>query len=483
MTMYFTTDTVADAVGTSQRDADDFSLDTATIERIDNPPWEIAFDTDRFYKFETIIARPIEQRYVEDGDVYTFKKPTEELERAAWSFDNRPYTISHPDTKIVTPKTDIHGFYRNPQFVRDYDENGDALTTDLYIPTEDERATEFIRDNQAVSVGIFNDLDWTADEDGVDAYQTDIFANHVAGVERGRCSVEDGCGITTDTSMRTIANDALRVTHDDHFNVGDTVRWSWSGGTAHGRIDTVVTEAGQTTAAEGETREATEDRPAYKIEVYRDGDGEYSGFAVKLHGENDLSSWAGPTADSCSGSTCTCGCHTETTDDEIDNTVTDEDTTMSDNDPNTDIDFESIVGGMAVDAVAEKNDNVAAIVEDKKEAEDRIDVLEEKVEDLQSSLDESQSKVEAFENGEREPKSAVVDSITDLTAAWDNDELMDLDRDELDRRLKVAEDAASSPSTPDDEGETETNDGTNVTNDGADDGPTVSNEHRSWADD
>jgi len=215
---------------------------------------------------------------------------------------------------------------------------------------------------------------------------------------------------------------------------------------------------------------------SYEVAPYVYESDTFDESTVRELTDDDLETWVGPSARSCGGETCSCGCHT------TDNQSSTDTTTMTDNDSDNDINFDSIVGGMTVDAVAEQNENVRQLAEDKKEYEDRIDVLEDKVDTLETSLDEAETKLEAFENGEREPKSAVVDSITDLTSAWDEDELMDLDREELERRKKVAEDAASSPSTPDEGDESSTeNSGTDVTNDSADDGPTVSNEHRTWA--
>jgi len=490
MTIYFTTDTVANAVTTddSETDADDFTLDEASIVTVDNPPWERAFDTNKFYKFDVVVARPIEQQYIHDGEIKTFKKTAEALKDATWSLDNKPYPLTHPDTKIVTDQSEVHGFHRQPRWSND----ADGVVTSLYVPVTDDMAKEFLKRHQDVSVGFHNSLQWETDEPSVDAYQVDMYFDHVAGVDQGRCSDEDGCGIVVDTTMEQL--DAIRTpvieskhgsnssSSTDAFSVGQTVAWSFSGGTAHGRIDSV--ERDGTLSAEGTTREGTSERPAYKIEVYREDDEEYRGFAVKLHGENNLRSWAGPTADSCSGDTCSCGCHEDVG--TVEETPTTDSTMTEDNDgDNGGIDFESLVSGMNVDAIAEHNEYVAKLTEDKEAAEEQVEVLEGKIEELEATNDALETKLDEFENGERQPKTAIVDDILDLTEAWDEDELMDLDHDVLQRRKETAMDVAQSASTPSDEGgnggtdETPTTDSTPSDDD--DSGRTVSDEHRSWA--
>lgn len=442
--MYYSTDTIGNAiVPVSDEDGDDidnddFSLDAVATTVLENKPFTRAFDTDTFYRFDVVVARPIQQQYVHDGELHTFKKPAAELRQSAWSLDNKPYPLTHPDTKIVRSPDQVHGFHRNPRYEKDYDEDGDALVTSLYVPTTDDEAIQFIRDNPSVSVGVHNDLQWEVDEQNIDAYQTNLYFDHAAGVERGRCSLEDGCGIVTDTSiepLETVSADA------DDISVGSTVKWStdneeWT----HGQIESIDDDTATIAVLD------------YDTETFSDETIELDTSTVQT--------WVGPNVDSCPGETCSCGCHgsvtqSDSTTDSDDDTpdTSNTNSTMSDSDDNPDFDMDSYLNDMAVDAIAEKHDGVAELIEDKDSATDRVDVLEDKVDTLEQSLDEAEDKLEAFENGEREPKSAVVDSITDLTGAWEEDELMDMDRDELERRKQVAEDAATEPSTPDGGGE------------------------------
>jgi len=64
---------------------------------------------------------------------------------------------------------------------------------------------------------------------------------------------------------------------DKDLNVGTKV--SWQGGDAHGRIAKVATSGSVSSSAGGDkgiTMDASEDNPAYKIDVFRKKDGEWS---------------------------------------------------------------------------------------------------------------------------------------------------------------------------------------------------------------
>lgn len=199
---YFATDTVSATIsestdGVTTTDDGDLSFQWNAIPTVDATEVPSAyrefFDTDDFYKFDATVARPIEQQYYINGDEYTFKKPREELKQSAWSLDNAPWTLDHPDAGRVTSVDEIHGFWKNPY----YDDDGDNLRSSLFVPTADETALEYIADTEDVSVGFYNRLA-QADEDGIDAYQTSMYFDHCASVQRGRCPSEKGCGLETD---------------------------------------------------------------------------------------------------------------------------------------------------------------------------------------------------------------------------------------------------------------------------------------------
>ena len=174
-------------------------IETVTIE---DGPVVRGFDTDEFYKLPATVARPVAQPYTIDDIEYTFMKPREELERAAWSLHNAPWTLGHPPTRMVRDSNEVKGFWRDPV----YDTETDELNANLFVPVTDEEAREYIEDNQDVSVGFYNKTASVDDYDGevggsvdnkseIDAYQTDIYFDHIASVQNGRCSLEDGCGL------------------------------------------------------------------------------------------------------------------------------------------------------------------------------------------------------------------------------------------------------------------------------------------------
>jgi len=201
-----------DANGDTQFDWD--AVDTATI---DDVPHANAFETTDFYKLPATVARPIAQPYgmdSADGDksVIWLQKPWRELRDAAWSLDNTPWTLGHPDTGVVQDTSDIRGFWSNPRAI----EATHDLDADLHVPVNDTDAQQFIADNGDVSVGFFNgvtdeyDTDVSPDTDvELDGYQTDLLFNHVASVQRGRCSSAHGCGIAQ-------AADAGRAPDEPH---------------------------------------------------------------------------------------------------------------------------------------------------------------------------------------------------------------------------------------------------------------------------
>lgn len=188
----------------------EFTWDEVPVVKVDAPSdLEGAFDTERFFKITgATIARPIKQPYHVGDGIETYKKPAEELRKAAWSFDNSPFTLNHPNTGMVKDVNDVHGFFRNVR----YNSDDDRLKADLYIPETDVEARDFVSEHQDVSVGFFNrvyrDYDGNTgdltDEEGVDGYQVDIYGNHVAGVKRGRCSSEHGCGLDGDDHGRAV---------------------------------------------------------------------------------------------------------------------------------------------------------------------------------------------------------------------------------------------------------------------------------------
>lgn len=140
-----------------------------------------------------VIAREMVYDY---GETKAFK-PKAELEKAAQFADGIAITRSHPEAGIVTDQAEILGTFRNPKMVNE--ELGGVLKiTDKSLIGDVQDGTL-----KEVSGGFFCNLDRTAsgEHNGThyDATQTNIVLNHIAIVDQGRCSLEDGCGIQIDS--------------------------------------------------------------------------------------------------------------------------------------------------------------------------------------------------------------------------------------------------------------------------------------------
>lgn len=386
-----------------------FDWNEVPVVELREPPHARAFDTDQFYKIEDVTtARPIKQPYRKDGDVVWLKKPADELRDAAWSMDNRPYTLSHPDTGMVKDVHDVHGFWKDPH----YDDDEDRLKEDLYVPVNDDEAISFIEDNQDVSIGFYNrevavneyDGD-TGDltDDDVDGFQVNIYTDHIAGVKRGRCSSNEGCGIEADA--------------DQHGHIVTDA------------TTTFLTQSKQTESEESDSDEGVESADDSTLD---------SDTRSEEDSTND-SADKGSGADKCSP--C--------------------DATMTDKDDDTfSIDID--VSDVTLDSLAEEFDAVADLkaerdsyVETVEEIEEDLDehgieleeddcpceavdeILHDK-EDLESRIDDLESELDEYRSEEIDER---LDGLEELGA--DRDEWEDADLDEIeaeiDRREEVLE--------------------------------------------
>lgn len=203
------TATFKDSDGITVAD-DEVSFDWDSIETVTVDSVAIAdhFETKEFYKIPTTVAKPIVQPYNFNDSTVLLKKPADELQKAAWSLDNKPWTMDHPNTDsgMVKSTEDIRGFWKNPRWVDSLDD----LDADLHIPVNDEEAQTFVEEHTDVSVGFRNTLvpttmyDSETDESVVDGYQTDMYFDHVASVGVGRCPSDAGCGINPSTDSSDV---------------------------------------------------------------------------------------------------------------------------------------------------------------------------------------------------------------------------------------------------------------------------------------
>lgn len=184
-----------------------FEWDENTLVTIDNQPWVDAFDTDQFHKAEYVVTKPAEQPYFIDGEQYTFTKPRDELKDAQWRLDNLPWTLEHPSAKRVETIDQARGFWRGPY----YNDDADEQRVHLYIPANDEEALNYAAEHEGVSPGFTHTLTRVDEYDGevggdvdidnVDAFQTDIYYDHVATTKNPRLPNTGQVGDSLPTDM------------------------------------------------------------------------------------------------------------------------------------------------------------------------------------------------------------------------------------------------------------------------------------------
>lgn len=443
-----------DAGGVVQTTDDDgvtFSWDEDNIVRVDAPAnLKGAFDTERFYKIEgATVARPIKQPYLVGDDIEWYKKPAEELDKAAWSFDNAPFTLGHPDTGMVKNVDDIRGFWRNPR----YDHDSERLKEDLYVPVGDDEAMAFIEEHGDVSVGFYNrvhsDYDGNtgdlSDDDNLDGFQVDMFGNHIAGVEQGRCSSEHGCGLDDADHGQVVAAGPQDTHHTmtDDYTIAPTV---------DGDFTTDYRNEDGDYFAISPDENPDGDSPKYPINNCSDardawnlrGNGNYSISQSELESriksrastlDCELPSTANQDADGCN-----CG----------DNG----DTNMGDTDSTDGFD----IPDLSVDALVEKNDAVREIKEERDSLREDLDEMRTEIEDALDSaehfsveLEEDECPCEAVDKlvSDLDAKVEEVEDLTEELSEYREDEIEDrldtlsdlgADRDEWEEKVDDADD-------------------------------------------
>ena len=460
-----------DASGVVSTDDDgvSFNWDEKHIVTVDAPAdLEGAFDTERFYKIDgATIARPIKQPYLVGDELEVYKKPAGELERAAWSFDNAPFTLGHPDSGMVKNVDDIHGFWRNPR----YDTDDDRLKEDLYVPVTDDEALQFIEDHGDVSVGFYNRVvsEYDGDtgdltDDDVDGFQVQMYGDHIAGVKQGRCSGEDGCGLD-DADHGEVVDGATETHEGTEYDIAPPTADYTDEGTYYA-------------IAPDET---SGDEPKYPINSCSDVE---DAWHLRGHGDYDVSQSTLESRIKDKARDLGCDVPDSDTEESSDSDCPCDptgDTTMGDNDDN---DFD--IPDLSVDALADKNDSISELKEERDslreqvdemrtEIEDALDSAEqftveldedecvcEAVEDLVADLDEKAEQAEQVEELQdelkeyrEEEREEALDTLEDLGA--DRDEYVEEDLDtieeEIDRREEVldAADADVSVKGTDDE--------------------------------
>ena len=172
-------------------------------QRFNDSMESMKLDLDAAEEKDGVLTVPVtvaSAKHIYQYDALKVRKPLDELKAVSAFAENRPITRAHPIAGIVTDRREVLGFYKSP-VIEDEQLKGILAITDkdLIADVKSKKLTD-------VSPGFFCDLDRddAGDIDGehYDATQRNIFLDHVAIVEKGRCSIEDGCGITVDTKMQ-----------------------------------------------------------------------------------------------------------------------------------------------------------------------------------------------------------------------------------------------------------------------------------------
>lgn len=401
--------------------------DDVTVERIEDPPHADAFDSKRFYVLPATVARPIRQGYNYGEDTVHLKKPRAELKQAAWSLDNAPWTMDHPDTGMVKNVDDIRGFWGDPAY---YD-SSDDLDAKLHVPVGDQEVKSFITENSDVSVGFYNKVEAVenydsavggADDDveDLDGVQTDIYFDHVASVSTGRCPGEKGCGIEdahghmsdsllsgTEITGKSEQDTQMQETADQPSGIKtDGGTWFAVGPGEHTKDSTdhpgdhmfpvdSCSDVEDAWNLRGSAEDLKISESTLSERIVRAAEAkDCTGMPSTLQEQMDYA-----TADSCGcggGEDCTCS------GDCGDNETTD---TLKEMEFN--IDFEDLTPEAILAKVEEKSDSVQEHLDELRSYEDKAEVAEEAAEELElDSTDDLADSVSMLDerNGELEEK-------------------------------------------------------------------------------
>ncbi|MEA1957595.1 MAG: DUF2213 domain-containing protein [Euryarchaeota archaeon] len=166
--------------------------------------WQISLDAsveidemDYDEKAQTLrVPVVISKEMVYEYDDYKAFRPRAELEAAAPYVKGRPVTRGHPKAGIVTDRSAVLGYAIDSEF------SEDEIRTILEITNKS--LIEDIRSGKLhdVSPGHFVDLDRSSsgefEGEHYDLTQRNLYIDHIAIVPKGRCSMEDGCGLILD---------------------------------------------------------------------------------------------------------------------------------------------------------------------------------------------------------------------------------------------------------------------------------------------
>lgn len=141
---------------------------------------------------DVVCMKEIVQDYEGEGKIY---KPSAEVEATLQFFENLPITDGHPESGLISTPAEIMGTCTNPRFV------DGGIFCDLEVINAGLIERIESGDLRQVSPGFQSDVlmdGGTFGETPYDGIQKGILPDHLAIVKEGRCSLDDGCGISDD---------------------------------------------------------------------------------------------------------------------------------------------------------------------------------------------------------------------------------------------------------------------------------------------
>jgi len=168
-------------------------------------------------------------------------KTWDEIKKTWQMWEGRPITFEHPDQMVVKNPTDIIGFLGNVE----KDEENKRLKGELYVmqePAEFNQQDEnywkvmlqALKDRDEISIGYWavpeneegTHTDEFENELEYDEAVTQILPDHIASVDKGACSPEQGCGVGVERKIEE--NERMSLLSKIHEKLKTLVKTNYS---------------------------------------------------------------------------------------------------------------------------------------------------------------------------------------------------------------------------------------------------------------
>jgi len=321
-------------------------------------------ETDQGIAFDVVLAKEIVQKYRDHGKVY---KPADELKTAAEVSGSVYITDGHPPQGVVQKQEQVYGEI-SADTLR-FEEDGAKVVgrAEVFSDKAPEGFTDEIREGErdSVSIGFYTQVDrssGTWNDTEYDAVQKDILLDHLAVLkpeDEGRCSTENGCGITQNMDQATmpVADRGVEGSSSDGADKSD------------GDYDIAISQP-------EDPREIADQisKLGYEVEMRPCNCGDHEGH-LQLFSSEEASED-----------------HTYLSEDDESNDKDSGANFMQDIDSIEDIEFDQL----------KKHSDVQELLDEKNSLEDKVDSLEDEKESLEEDVEDLKDQLEEFKEGEAE---------------------------------------------------------------------------------